>query len=403
MISDPIISMAFALPTFDDADSFGLQLVLFGAAVAIELALVCAALYVFYVVLTLPMRRNERARLFLDLLELGLKEGHSPEKAIIDAASSRDRSPGARFHLLAAHLQQGMKLSDALVCVPRLLPPEMSSILKAGVRIGDVGKVLPACRRLLNDGVSQVRGALNYLLILAFLIVPAITVIPLMINTLIVPKFKEVYAGLGEGTALPAFTQFVFSNGSITLNLQIAIAILCWLCVFAYVGGPRLRQWLRAIDLSLLDYFLFRLPWRRRRLQRNFSAMLAVLLDSNVPEVEAVLMAAEATNNAAIQSRAQRVNARLAAGDKLSVAIRTMDDSGELEWRLSNALRRGRGFLSALTGWHEALDARAFQAEQTAAQVTSTALVLFTGFMVACIVIAMFLPLIALIDKAVLW
>ena len=395
--------IAFAIPTFDEADSFGLQLMLTGVVVALELALVCAALYVGYVVLTLPMRRNERARLFLDLLDLGLKEGHSPEKAIMDAAASRDLSPGARFYLLAAHLQQGLKLNEALVCVPRLLPADMNAMLKAGLRIGDVGKVLPACRRLLSDGVSQVRGALNYLLILAFLIVPATTVLPVMINTVIIPKFKEVYAGLGEGTALPAFTQFVFANGSTTLILQISIAILCWLCVLAYIGGPRLRRWMRVIDASLFDYFLYRLPWRRRRLQRNFSAMLAVLLDSNVPEAEAVLMAADATTNAAIQSRAERVNARLAAGEKLPVAIRAMDDSGELEWRMGNALRRGRGFFNALAGWHEALDAKAFQAEQTAAQVTTTALVLFSGLMVASIVIAMFLPLIALINRAVLW
>ena len=36
---------------------------------------VCGVIYVLYFLLTLPLRRNERARLFLDLLELGLKEG----------------------------------------------------------------------------------------------------------------------------------------------------------------------------------------------------------------------------------------------------------------------------------------------------------------------------------------
>lgn len=36
---------------------------------------VCAGLYLLYFLLTLPMRRTERARVFLDLLELGVKEG----------------------------------------------------------------------------------------------------------------------------------------------------------------------------------------------------------------------------------------------------------------------------------------------------------------------------------------
>lgn len=95
--------------------------------------------------------------------------------------------------------------------------------------------------------------------------------------------------------------------------------------------------------------------------------------------------------------------AQLAQGVKLPEAIRTIDDAGELQWRLTNALQRGRGFLSALNGWHEALDSKAFQQEQTAAQITTTALVLFNGFIVAAIVIGMFLPLIALINAATLW
>ena len=80
-----------------------------------------------------------------------------------------------------------------------------------------------------------------------------------------------------------------------------------------------------------------------------------------------------------------------------------MDDSGELRWRLANALHSSRGFLRALTGWHEALDAKAFQQEQAVAQLTTTGLVLFNGVMVAGIVIAVFLALIQLLNEAVLW
>ena len=39
------------------------------------------------------------------------------------------------------------------------------------------------------------------------------------------------------------------------------------------------------------DRLLFLLAWRRKRLQRDFSTILAVLLDSEVPESEAVTLA----------------------------------------------------------------------------------------------------------------
>jgi len=104
---------------------------------------------------SLPLRRQERARFFLDLLDHGLKEGHTPEQAIVTVSRSRDPSMGARFHLLAAHLETGLRLGAALDKVPRLLPLQTVAMLKSGEEIGDVRKVLPACRHRLTDGLSR--------------------------------------------------------------------------------------------------------------------------------------------------------------------------------------------------------------------------------------------------------
>jgi len=251
--------------------------------------------------------------------------------------------------------------------------------------------------------VSQVRGALNYVLILAFVVSPAAIVIPAMMNVMVIPKFKEVFAGMLEGAPLPGFTQLVLGSSRFMLFVQVGVIVATWFLLFAYVGGPRARNWSQAVLGNLPDWIRFHLPWRRKRLQRDFSAMLAVLLDAQVPEIEAVALAAEATANSIIRRRAETIRAQLARGVKLPDAIRAIDDAGELQWRLTNALHRGRGFLSALNGWHEALDSKAFQQEQAAAQITTTALVLFNGFIVACVVIGLFLPLIALINAATLW
>jgi type II secretory pathway component PulF len=392
-------------PEFSDPDPTlaALRFLLLLVAVVLGLAFEGALLYVIYFIITLPMRRNERARLFLDLLELGLKDGQTPENAIVNAAASNDTSLGARFHLFAAHLQKGMRFSEALEQVPRLLPPQAVAMLKAGERIGDIGKILPACRRLVGDGISQVRGALNYVLILALVVSPAAIAIPVMLNVMVIPKFKEVFAGMLEGSTLPPFTRLVMGSSGIVFLIQFTVIAATWFLLFAYVGGPRVRGWFRTVLGSLPDWIHFHLPWRRKRLQRDFSSMLAVLLDAQVPEIEAVQLAAKATANSIIRRRAEKIRAQLTRGVKLPEAIRAIDDSGEFQWRLANALQRGRGFLNALNGWHESLDSKAFQQEQAAAQITTTALVLFNGFIVACVVIGLFLPLIALINAATLW
>jgi type II secretory pathway component PulF len=374
-------------------------------ALAVALCLVTVLvifglLYLIYYHLTLPMRRNERARMTLDLLELGLKDGRTPEVALIWAASSGDRSLGRQFGRVVWCLERGQRLSEALRHAPRLLPPQVSGVLRAGERLGDIARVIPACRYMLRDGVSQVRGALNYVVFVTLILSPAALLMPFGIQLFILPKMKEVFAGLSD-QPLPWMFE-LWTNPGIPL-IQAGLICAFWVAVLAYIGGPRLRSWVRKVAPQSLDHLLWLLPWRRKRLQRDFSAMLAVLLDAGVPETESVQMAAEATDNQTLLSRAQKVRGLLSTGVKLPEALRVIDRSGEFRWRLSNALRQSGGFLHALNGWHEALDAKAFQQEQTAAQVTTTLLVIFNGLIVGAVFISIFLVLIGILDNSAPW
>jgi hypothetical protein len=100
---------------------------------------------------------------------------------------------------------------------------------------------------------------------------------------------------------------------------------------------------------------------------------------------------------------AQRIVADLQRGIKLSEAVVHLDKVGEFRWRLANASHAKVGFLDALTGWHEALDAQAFQSEQATAQGVTTALVLGNGVLVGMMVVAVYQALIAIINEGVLW
>jgi len=361
------------------------------------------SVYLVYFLLTLPMRRAERARMFLDLVELGIKQGRSPEATVLDAATSRDASLGARFHLLAAYIEQGLRLDEALARVPRLLPPQIQAMLRTGGRIGDLNKVLPVCRALIRDSVSQVRGALNYVILLSFAVTPFMISVPIVLKVKVVPAFKAIFQDMLEGRQLPAFTRFVLAEDSWFVLIQAVLICLVWVLTMAYLGGPRLQSWIERVLPGGPDLFFHLLPWRRKRLQRDFSAILAALLEAGVPEAEAVELAAESTANSVMKTRARAVADELHRGVTLAEALRAKDDVGELQWRLKNALRRRGDFVRALAGWHEALEAKAFQLEQGAAQIATTLLVLLNGLIIGSIVVAMFLALIQLINRATLW
>lgn len=350
--------------------------------------------------LSLPMQRRDRARFFLDLLETAIERGQPVEQAILSAAESRDRVMGVRFYLLASHIENGARFGEALQKVPGFLPPQVNAMLHAGEKLGDLQKVLPACREVLRVSPDTARTTMHYMVGVLLVFAPICAWMIWLQMIFVVPKFKEVAAGMGA--PLWPITRFVFAIApKLALFEVVLFVVLLSLAIF-YISGPNLMRWLQAKfrPFLLLDWLVWQVPWKRKKLLRAFSAMLAVLLDGGVPEAEAVRLAGESTASAVGRRRARRVIAALEKGVKLDEAVRAFDDNGEFHWRLTNAIHTRGGFMNALRGWHEALDAKAFQQEETATHAMTSGLVILNGAIVALVATAMFGILIAVLKGA---
>jgi type II secretory pathway component PulF len=357
-------------------------------------------IFLIHFFLTLPMRRAERARLFLDLLEGALKRGQSIEEMILSVAQSRDQSVGVRFHLLAAYIESGLRLVGALEKVPRFLPPQIAAMFRAGEKLGDLKKVLPACREILRDRPAGVRSAVHYMILVVLLFSPVFVFVVFFTTVFVIPKFKDVAAG--SGVKLWPETLFIFGHTGWLIGLELFIFLLLALITLIYVGGPQFVRWFQFQGLPFADWIAWRIPWKQKRLQRTFSAMLAVLLDGGVPEAIAVRLAGDCTANEICRRRSERAAAAIENGIKLDEAIRAFDDSGEFHWRLTNATHARGGFLNALSGWHEALDAKAFQQEEATAHVVTSSIVILNGLLVALIATAMYGILVAMLNRMLL-
>ncbi len=141
--------------------------------------------------LSLPMRRRDRALFFLDLLETVLQRGQPVEPAILAAAENHDRAIGVRFFLVAAHIEDGARLGEALEKVPRFLPPQVNAILRAGEKLGDLKKVLPACREVLRVAPDTVRTTMHYMVAILLLFAPVAIWLISLLSTFVIPRFKE--------------------------------------------------------------------------------------------------------------------------------------------------------------------------------------------------------------------
>jgi hypothetical protein len=324
-----------------------------------------------YYVNSLPLRRQESARFLLDLIESALQQGESIEHHIISLAKSGDDSPGAGFYLLAAYLEQGCGLIPALEKVPKLLPPQVLAMLKVGQTLGDFRRVLPACRHLLQDGTSQARALINYQVAFGLILNPLMLSLMLFLFARVLPVFKDISTQLnvargGFHDTLLRWLPFLFVA-------QTALVLGCFFCAIFLLGGTRFVSWLDGGFGT--DWLFLHVPWRRKRLQRDFSAMLGLLLDAGVSEEKVLNLAASSTANRVFMQRAEQAAEKLRQGTKFTEAVQSLDDTGEFGWRLANGAHGTRGFFFALQGWQASLDARAFQLEQSAAHAISTSLV----------------------------
>src|ERR1039457_1001110 len=187
---------------------FAFLFVLFCYAVFILLPGGAVAVLMHFL-LSLPMNRRDRALFFLDLLETVPRRGQPVEQAIVSAAENHDRAIGVGYFMVAAHIEGGAKLGEALEKVPAFLPPQVNASLRTGEKLGNLKKVLPACREVLRVAPDTVRTTMHYMVAILLLFAPISIWLISMLMIFVVPKFREVAAGYGSHVW--PLADFVFS------------------------------------------------------------------------------------------------------------------------------------------------------------------------------------------------
>jgi len=359
------------------------------------------ALWVVYYLLSLPLRRQERGRFFVDLVDGALARGNSVEQEIVEVSATRDRSMGVRFHWLASLLEAGQPLGRALEGVPGFLSARLRGLLLVGMELGDLRRVMPACRRATSDAMSSVQGASNYAVLTFQALSPVAAAIVGVLLIFVFPKFMAIMADMG--TEVPPFLVALVRHSPLVLWGLVGLCLVVYGLVLVYVVGSYLEEWARRRGWGWIDRLTWYVPWRRYRLQRDYVGLLSLLMDGGMSERESLEVAARGIQHTVLRGLVSLVGKELAGGRSLVQAMRRLDASGELAWRMENAAGARRGFGVALAGWLEALDARAYQSQPWVSQVVTTLLVLCNGFLVGFVVLAVFQPLIAMINSGLLW
>jgi type IV pilus assembly protein PilC len=315
------------------------------------------------------------------------------------AALAREMGRGRLRHVtaqLAADLQAGQPLPEALKRQGNKVPPFYAAVVSAGIRTGRVSEVLGTLTiytRALAELRATVLGALYYP---AIVILVALALFGIVFFFLM-PQYEQFFNDFK--LQMPALTRFVIAVSKhplLYVGLPLLVVLLIVLGVRLALGATERGRhtWVRLGYAIPLAGTLV----RAARLSA-FTELLAILVDHAVPLPEAFRLAGAASSDPVLADGARQIEQDLARGETLGEALHRQALVPELvAWM--TAVGELRGSLGPTLHQVAALYRR--QAEMRAAVLKSVLppiLVLLTATVVVVLfVFAVMVPMLQLLQ-----
>src|SRR5205807_1198498 len=150
-------------------------------------------------------------------------------------------------------------------------------------------------------------------LIVAVVILGVLTVI-------VIPKFKEVFQGLGEGRPLPAFTTFVL-NVSDTIRIHFIVTTICLVALFiSFILFIKTK-----FGRRIWDKFKLKMPVIGPVVSKvaisRFCRTLGTLVSSGVPILQALTIVRETAGNVIISNAVNAIHESVKEGETITAPL----------------------------------------------------------------------------------
>ncbi len=291
-------------------------------------------------------------------------------------------------------IQAGTTFSEALAKHPKIFDRLYVNM----VRAGEIGGMLEVVLNRLADYAEKrqalkrrVRGAMIYPI--AVIIIAAGVVGFLMVR--VVPVFAEIYADFG-GT-LPGPTQLLVnaSNFMVTswwlILVYISGTLIFFKILFKIPAVQRIRDRV-VLKVPLISGLVVKVAVAR------FSRTLGTLIASGVPILQALKIVKETIGNVVIQRAIDQVHDSIREGETIAAPL---EESGVFPPMVVNMIDVGEetGSLDAmLMKVADTYDAEVEAAVNALLTMMEPVIIVFLGFVVGYIVVALYLPIFMLGD-----
>ena len=316
----------------------------------------------------------------------------------LDLLARQERNPVWREVIagLADGIRTGGTFARGMMSHPDVFDRLYVGMITAGESGGRIEVVLERLARHLEKNgriESRVRSAMVYPIVI--MVVAIAIVATLMI--LVVPRFERIFLDVLKGAPLPALTNAVLVASRLVQHhglLILGAMALVWL------GGRWMRR--SAAGARASDWMILRLPVVGNLVLKTavarFSRTLGTVLMSGVPMLQALHLARDACGNLILAESVEDVHRRVREGESVAQPLAA---SGVFPVMVAGMVEVGEetGALPAMLGHVADLyDEEVDNAVTSLTSLIEPVMIVLMAGVVGIIVIALFLPIIRIIQ-----
>lgn len=333
---------------------------------------------------------SHRFLLFNQELLALLKSG-MPILEILDSLVQENDSSSTKAVLqeIKEAVQGGASLSEAFTVFPLFFPRLYVSTIASGEKTGDLPQTI---LRYLDyqKRFARVRERLKSAAFYPLFLLAATVGVLLFMIFFVIPSFMQIYTD--AQVSLPWLTRLVLGISGFVARAWFFVVVLAGLGVWGFRRVSKTANGRRFLDDALIKLPIVGILLRLSGMV-NFCRTTATILASGLPLVEAMKLASEVLNNVVLQQGMSKVVSSVSEGDSLGNALHSSRLFPTVALRMiSTGEKTGTlpQMFEEVSEYYEAdIDTRL----ERLASLAEPLILLFVGFVIGGIVVAIYLPI----------
>jgi len=315
----------------------------------------------------------------------------------LELIHKQERNPHFKEVLgnIADSVSQGNNFSEALQAHPKVFDRLFVNMVKAGEAGGVLDKVLDRLAKF-REKAQRIQKKVKAAMVYPGVVVTVAIVIVYILMVKVVPSFEKMLEG--QKANMPPLTKYVVMFSKLLTEFWYITPV----AIFGIYSG--LKWWLSTPKgKEIFDRIVFKLPKIGTFVQivsvSRFARTFGTLMASGVPILQSITITRDTLDNVVIAKSLERVHDRVRDGEPLSVPL---EQSGVFPQMVTSMIQVGEetGQLpEMLNRVADIYDEEVDNAVTALTSIIEPVLIVFLAVVVGTIVLAMFLPLIALITK----